>query len=153
MTKAALFALAASFIHVAAQTGPALTVDVSANRHPISPDIYGVNDYQGPSQSLAALMRVPVRRFGGDATTRYNWKLDAGNSAGDYYFEGVAYNDGADPLQLPNGSYFDQLIAFNNRTRAKTIGTIPMVGWTPKSRSARVNWLKPPLPQYVIGPA
>ena len=36
-------AAATNTVVVAATAGPALSVDVSANRHPISPDIYGMN--------------------------------------------------------------------------------------------------------------
>src|SRR5271169_1793585 len=117
-----------------AQSGPALAIDAAANRHPISPDIYGINDFSAGSQSLAAAMRVSVRRFGGDATTRYNWLFDNYNSGSDYYFENYAYTD-AGAAQLPNGSYFDSLVAGNHLTGAKTLGTIPIIGWTAKSRA------------------
>ena len=36
--------LAATALH--AQTPPKLAVDAAANRHPISPYIYGINEYQ-----------------------------------------------------------------------------------------------------------
>jgi len=32
-------------------------------------------------------MRIPLRRFGGDATTSYNWQIDVSNSAEDWYFQ------------------------------------------------------------------
>jgi uncharacterized protein (TIGR03437 family) len=117
-----------------AQSGPALAIDDAANRHPISPDIYGINDFSAGNQSLSAAMRISVRRFGGDATTRYNWLFDNYNSGSDYYFENYAYTD-AGAAQLPNGSYFDSLVAGNHLTGAKTLGTIPIIGWTTKSRA------------------
>jgi hypothetical protein len=49
--------------------GPALKIDVSAERHAISPDIYGMA-YVDPV--LAKEIGLPVNRWGGDATTRYN---------------------------------------------------------------------------------
>src|SRR5581483_9394817 len=58
----------------AASSGPKLSVDAGAARHPISPDIYGINDWS--DAGLATVMRIPVNRWGGDATSRYNWKND-----------------------------------------------------------------------------
>ncbi len=67
-----------------AQTAPTLAVDANANRHPISPYIYGINQYS--DTGLGAIMHIPVRRFGGDATTSYNWQIDVSNAAADWYF-------------------------------------------------------------------
>ena len=59
----------------AARPAPArrCSVDAGAGRHPISPYIYGMNF---ADESLAAELRLPVRRWGGNATTRYNWQND-----------------------------------------------------------------------------
>jgi hypothetical protein len=80
-----------------AQTVPHLAVDVAANRHAISPDIYGINGYG--NSDLGDSLRVGVIRSGGDQTTRYNWLNDTYNSAADWYFHNFAYDD-ADPSQL-----------------------------------------------------
>lgn len=56
--------------------GPALSVNAGANRHAISPDIYGMNYLD---EALAAELRLPVRRWGGNAATRYNWQNDTAN--------------------------------------------------------------------------
>jgi len=32
-------------------------------------------------------MRIPLRRFGGDATTSYNWQNDVSNAASDWYLK------------------------------------------------------------------
>ncbi|MEZ4668110.1 MAG: carbohydrate binding domain-containing protein [Anaerolineae bacterium] len=66
------------------QTGPTLTVNTAAGQHPISPYIYGMN-FGDPA--LAVEIRLPVNRWGGNATTRYNWQADATNHASDWYFE------------------------------------------------------------------
>jgi len=47
----------------AAATGPALSVDAAADRHPISDDIYGLNSY-GVDPNFAKEIRVPVQRWG-----------------------------------------------------------------------------------------
>ena len=62
-----------------AAVGPNLTVDVTADRHPISPFIYGL---AYPDPALAREIRLPINRWGGDATTRYNWQVDSSNSRG-----------------------------------------------------------------------
>src|SRR5947209_19621532 len=71
----------------AANPGPALSVNVAANRFPISPDIYGMN-YADPA--LAQELRLPVDRRGGNAMTRYNWQTNVYNTASDYFFENIA---------------------------------------------------------------
>ena len=62
-----LLAAARSLAQTAsASPGPALSVDAAAQNHPISPDIYGINDYS--DQGLAQELRLSVRRWGGDQT-------------------------------------------------------------------------------------
>src|SRR5690348_15469281 len=90
----------------AQSTGPALTVDAAAANHPISPDIYGINDYS--DQGLANELHISVRRWGGDQTTRYNWLLDSYNAAADWYYEDFPASDGSPAL--PDGSKFNQVM-------------------------------------------
>ena len=67
-----------------AQTpGPDLSVDASADRHPISPLIYGM---AYPDLALAKEIRLPLSRWGGDGTTRYNWQIDNTNAGDDWFF-------------------------------------------------------------------
>jgi len=64
--------------------GPVIRVDSSQNVHPISPLIYGMN--QAPKEQLAAL-DVKLNRWGGNPSTRYNWKLgNAWNAGRDYFY-------------------------------------------------------------------
>jgi hypothetical protein len=113
------------------RAGPALQIDVTANRHPISPDIYGINFAE---EALAAELRLPVRRWGGNSTTRYNWQNDTSNKASDWYFENIP-EDNPDPAALPAGSVVDRFIEQDRRTGTRTIVTVPLIGWTPKSRA------------------
>ncbi|HEX7974601.1 MAG TPA: glycoside hydrolase family 44 protein [Anaerolineales bacterium] len=119
----------------AAATGPGLSVDAAAGRHPISPDIYGMNF---ADEDLAKELRLPVRRWGGNATTRYNWQNDSTNHASDWYFEDIP-NDNPNPGALPDGSSSDQFIDQNRRTGTNTLLTLPLIGWaakgTPQNRS------------------
>ncbi|MDX2169683.1 MAG: glycoside hydrolase family 44 protein [Deltaproteobacteria bacterium] len=111
--------------------GPALQVNAAAGRHAISPFIYGMNF---ADETLAAELRVPLRRWGGNATTRYNWRTDTSNRAADWYFENIP-NDNANPGALPDGSSSDQFVESNLGIGADTLLTIPLIGWTPRGRA------------------
>jgi hypothetical protein len=113
-----------------AATGPALSVNANADQRPISPLIYGMNF---ADTALAQTLRVPVNRWGGNATTRYNWQNDMANHASDYYFENIP-SDNPDPSQLPNGSAADRFIEQNRATNTQTLLTVPLIGWTPAPR-------------------
>jgi hypothetical protein len=112
-------------------TGPSLAVDAGANRHAISPYIYGMNF---ADEGLADELALPVRRFGGNATTRYNWQNDTSNRAADWYFENIP-SDNPNPAGLPDGSDADEFVDQDRRTGTATLMTMPLIGWTPKSRA------------------
>jgi hypothetical protein len=111
--------------------GPLLSVDATANRHPISPYIYGMNF---ADEALASELQLAVRRWGGNATTRYNWQTDTNNHASDWFFENIP-NDNANPAALPDGSASDQFVEQDRRTGTTTLLTVPLIGWTPKDRT------------------
>ena len=111
--------------------GPALQVDAGSGRHPISDLIYGMNF---ADEALATALRLPVRRWGGNATTRYNWRTDTSNRASDWYFENIP-NDNPNPAALPDGSSSDRFVEENLRAGAETLLTVPLIGWTPRGRA------------------
>src|SRR5688500_10557633 len=113
----------------AAVQGPATRVDFTADRHAISPDIYGMNF---ADEALADALNLPVRRWGGNATTRYNYALDETNRGSDWFFENVPGT--ADPAQLPNGSETDVFVEQDRRTGTSSILSVPLIGWIPKAR-------------------
>lgn len=125
VTAAILSAAPAS----AAIAGPALSVEFMADRHDISRDIYGMNF---ADEALANALRLPVRRWGGNATTRYNYALDETNRGSDWFFENVPGS--ADPAQLPNGSETDVFVDQDRRTGTRSILSVPLIGWVPKAR-------------------
>ncbi len=94
-----------------------LTVDVAAGRHAISPDIYGIND---ASEALANAVRLPVRRWGGDNTSRYNYQQNATNHGKNWYFENGSINA-------------DDFVDQDQSTGARTIMTTPLIGYVAKS--------------------
>jgi hypothetical protein len=109
----------------------ALSVNAQAGVHSISPYIYGLNF---ADENLANDLRLPIDRWGGNSTTRYNYLNDVRNTASDWYFENIPEDDPL-PLNLPDGSAADQFIEKDRRTGAQTLLTIPMIGWTPKAHS------------------
>lgn len=103
-----------------------VTLDVAAQRRPISPDIYGLT---GVSPAVAADLGVTVLRWGGNATTRYNWKLgNAFNAARDYHFANGNYGSTSAADRQPSG-VADQAIAANQARNIQTLLTIPTIGW------------------------
>ncbi|HET9223177.1 MAG TPA: glycoside hydrolase family 44 protein, partial [Roseiflexaceae bacterium] len=111
-----------------AATGPALSVNAASVQRAISPYIYGMNF---ADQALAQELRLPVNRWGGNSTTRYNWQIDVHNTGLDYYYENIP--DG-NSTTLPNGSSGDKFVEQNRATGTDTLLTIPLIGWTPKQR-------------------
>lgn len=110
-----------------------VTVDPGAARHPVSPFIYGVNF--GDSAQAAAL-RWPLRRWGGNSTTRYSWQDDIANHASDYLFYNIE-NDNPNPGALPDGSASDRFIDETRATGGAVLLTVPTIGWTPIDRVRR----------------
>ncbi|MEV1011640.1 glycoside hydrolase family 44 protein [Streptomyces sp. NPDC049881] len=115
----------------AADAGPALSVDATDVRHAISPHVYGMNF---ASPELAEDLRLPVHRWGGNATTRYNFRNDTTNRASDWYFENIP-NDNPAPENLPDGSETDRFVEQNLETGTETVLTLPMLGWVAKERA------------------
>ncbi|MBV9851111.1 MAG: cellulase [Armatimonadetes bacterium] len=115
--------LGLGLLHAAAQTPTVITVDADANRHPISPLIYGVAF--ASTDQLRAL-NSPLNRSGGNATTRYNWQANASNHAADWFFESIPEQD-----PTPGGSV-DSFIAATRAAGAQPMVTIPTIGWVAK---------------------
>lgn len=107
----------------AATAGPALSLDAGSGRHPISPLIYGMNSY-GVDPALSAELRVPVQRWGGDGTTRYNWQLDSSNAGDDWYFMAGSGISTPTPSAGP-----DALVDKDLASAGQTLMTIPIIPW------------------------
>lgn len=106
----------------------AVTVDLGAGHHAISPLIYGMafapDDYR---QDL----RLGLNRWGGNDKSRYNWVLgNADNAARDWNFANrTAYGN------APNGvpsSAADEFVRGNIDTGTASLLTIPTIGWVAK---------------------
>ncbi len=132
---------AAAFLSLTILTGAApsarsappvsVGVDPSADRHPVSPMIYGVN-FGGSAQ--LSRMKFPIRRWGGTPSSRYNWELDIDNSGDDYYFGNFPKPD---PGTLPNGSSADVFIDEARAAGSQPLVAVPILGWVPPDRNYR----------------
>jgi hypothetical protein len=120
----------------ATASGPALTVDAANETHAISPYIYGMNAYQLTS-SVATASNVPIVRWGGDSTSRYNYLLDVTSSAGDYFFENQP-GTGGDGYgsNNPGATAFETLVQNDNAIGAKTLVTAQVMGWVAKDMTS-----------------
>lgn len=107
-------------------TGPALIVDAGNLTHAINPYIYGMNAFQ-LAGTAAAQGKIAIDRWGGDATSRYNYQLDVTSSASDWYFENHTGATG----QMDT-SEFNQQVESDQAIGARTIGTVPVNGWVAK---------------------
>ncbi len=75
----------------AAATSVQVTIDALSDRHPISPYIYG-GAYPKDAQTITD-SGLTVVRWGGNATSTYNWQLHTYNADNDYYFEDYNYSE------------------------------------------------------------
>lgn len=112
--------------------GPDLVVDAASGRHSIRPFIYGMNQYAAAFSEVASAVRLPVNRWGGNATTRYNWQLDVYNAASDWYFT----TDPNPNTAYPDASWFNDTVARDRAAGVRTMGTVPTIGWATKRQRA-----------------
>lgn len=101
-----------------------IAVDAAQGVHTISPFIYGLN---GASADLLSALRPTVNRWGGNPTTRYNWRL------------GNAWNAGSD-WEYRNGDYdyrgasaSDDFVRDAQKSSAEVVLTVPTLGWVAKN--------------------
>lgn len=140
----AIAALLPALAAFAQQPGPALAIDASANLHPISPDIYGINfnwdvgtnndPRRAANLAAAADVRATLRRWGGNNTSTYHWKFDVSNIDADWFFE-VLPDTSVNASKLPAGSSFNAFADQVRTSGGKIMGTIPVLGWLPKARA------------------
>ncbi len=107
-----------------------ITIDAGANRHLISPLIYGVA-FASPDQLRA--LNATLNRSGGNAETRYNWKENATNHANDYFYESIG-----EKSAVP-GESADTFVAASKAGGAQPMLTVPMLGWVAKLGPSRAK--------------
>ncbi|MEM7354296.1 MAG: glycoside hydrolase family 44 protein [Acidobacteriota bacterium] len=114
-------------------TPATVSVDPNADRRPISPLIYGVAF--GEADRVAEI-GYPVRRWGGNSVTRYNWRSAVHNTAFDYFFQNIV-DEVIDPALLPHGSSSDIFVDETLAAGAEVLLTAPILGWTPVDERAK----------------
>jgi PKD repeat protein len=127
LVLSAIAAIGASSVH-AQNAAVTVNVDANANRHAISPLIYGVA--YGSSTALADL-NSPLNRYGGNNASRYNWQLNADNRDFDWYFESIA------DTSAVAGERGDTFIAQSKAANAQAMLTLPILDWVAKLGSNR----------------
>lgn len=107
-----------------------VTIDALGNRHSISSYIYG-----GAYPNNAATITdsgLTVVRWGGNATSRYNWKLFTYNAANDWYFEDFNYSEIGDADSA-------KFITDVKNAGSHPLMTMVMLPWVAKSAENGTN--------------
>jgi hypothetical protein len=110
-----------------------ITIDAFTNRHPISTYVYG-GAYPQDAATVTDSGLTEVR-WGGDATSTYNWQLQTYNAANDYYFEDYAangFNNGSDGSAT---QFIKDVIAAGSNP----LMTMPMLPWVAQSPETSVT--------------
>jgi hypothetical protein len=110
---------------------PALAVDGGADRHPISPQIYGLSFADA---ARAAELGLPVDRWGGNQTDTYNWRLHGSNTGNDWFFENIpdCWDDAHGWCSSGSVNGAVEFVDKDRTVGAKTLLTLPMMGYVAK---------------------
>jgi len=109
-------------------TALTVSVDAAAGRHAISLDIYGLAGDDG--DAYLRQLRPTLLRWGGNPTSRFNWRIGhAWNAARDYFYRNGDYGH-------PSGLYADATIARARRAGLTMDLTIPTLGWVAKDTTS-----------------
>jgi hypothetical protein len=104
-------------------TGVTVQINAQANRHAISPQIYGI---AFASSNQLSDLNFTMNRMGGNNETRDNWQINAHNLDADWYFE--SYPDSGSTVP---GNSVDAFVANSKQASAQALITISMIGWMP----------------------
>lgn len=106
-------------------------VDLSAERHAISPYIYGINDYAATGD-----VTVGSIRQGGNRYTAYNWETNASNAGSDWYHSSDTYlSSSTNPADCAR-----QLSAMAaERGNLYTVATLQMCGYVAADINGKVT--------------
>lgn len=108
-------------------TAVQVNVDVLTNRHAISPFVYGVS-FPKDTNAITDSGTTFVR-WGGNAASRYNWKLHTYNSGHDYYYEDFTFG----ALNNPADSDSEQFVRDVTAAGSNPLMTMVMLPWVAKS--------------------
>jgi hypothetical protein len=131
LALACLFAAGLAVALVDAQGATVtVTVDVNASRRAINPGIYGV---AFATNAQLQDLNVPLHRYGGNNTTRYNWQQNADNRGQDWYYESIGDDSAV------AGQRGDDFITSSRASGAEPMITVPMIDWVAKLGANRAK--------------
>ena len=105
-----------------------VAVDANANRRTINPNIYGLA-YASTTQ--LSDLNVPVNRYGGNNTSRYNWQVNGDNRGQDWYFESLGDTSSV------AGERTDTFISNTRAGGGQALITVPIINWIAKLGPSR----------------
>jgi len=117
----------------AATKAVTITIDALSDRHAISPYVYGFA-YPNSAADITDSGATEVR-WGGDATSTYNWQLKTYNAGADWYFEDFAaggFNNGSDGSST-------QFITDVKNAGGTPLMTMVMLPWVAQSAETSVT--------------
>jgi hypothetical protein len=125
---------AASPAATATVSGPAVSIDLTTGRYPISPGIYGMNN---ASAAVVSSLAAPYNRWGGNLTERYDWRTGMSNTGNDYYFENVPDCFTEELSYCANADHaayraWQRQFDADHAAHAGTVVTLPATGWVSK---------------------
>ena len=98
---------------------PECRISLPANPRRIPPEIYGL---AASPQNLRTNTCIPLNRWGGNTSSRYNWRLDVWNAGNDWFFENTHGDQNAWQGFLRGGE----------QSGAKVLMTLPLIGFVAK---------------------
>ena len=110
----------------------------SAEGQAISPLIYGVGGVSGSPWTTW----TTARRWGGNPTSRYNWKSNTWNLTKDWFFRNTEGGK----------SGYEGFLEENRQAGVKTAFTVPMIGWVAKDATSYSFPVSVFGPQQATGP-
>ncbi len=123
---------------VGSATAVQVTVDVLTNRHPISPYIYG-GSYPKDAATITD-SGLSVVRWGGNATSTYNWQLHTYNADNDYFFEDFDTTALGTSADGDSAQFIKDVVSAGSNP----LTTIAMLPWVAKSAEvaspANLHW-------------
>lgn len=105
-----------------------INVNVASGRHSISPQIYGT---AWATATQLADLNFTINRYGGNNSSRYNWKLNADNRGSDWYFQSIGDDSSV------AGERIDSFLGSARSANAEPMVTIPLLPYVAKLGSGR----------------
>ena len=115
-----LTATAAVTVTAPGSNNQTVSINARANRHLISPYIYGINSL---TESDVTALSPGLVRFGGNEASDYNWKLHTYNTGSDWWFNSYSLGN-IDSVQFTS---------FTKSSGSQMLTTMPMLDWVAKS--------------------